>query len=209
MGLAFTPERHLVVLDRVLRKVERIELTEGGDAPRLEWDYPIRVSLLPPDPVGAVMAVGPAGDGMARFVMASAGSRGRQLRVERVTSERYQDLFGDVFESYLVPETSGPETLGMGFQRTPGAVAVNDTLLVVTEPDQGRFHVFDARDGSSLGVFGRDYDDDRRLNKPVGVALFGDGSLVVADRNNHRVAPDGPGDATASPAPTSASLEVT
>ncbi len=27
-------------------------------------------------------------------------------------------------------------------------------------------------------------------------------------RNNHRVAPDGPGDATASPAPANASLEV-
>ena len=37
VGLAFTPERHLVVLDRDLRKVERVELTEGGDAPRLEW----------------------------------------------------------------------------------------------------------------------------------------------------------------------------
>ena len=188
VGLAFTPERHLVVLDRDLRKVERIELTEGGDAPRLEWGYPIRVSQLPPDPVGAVIAVGPAGDGMARFVMASAESRGRGLRVERVTSERYQDLFGDVFESYLVPDVSGPETLGMGFQRTLGAVALNDTLLVVTEPDQDRFHVFDARDGGLLGVFGRDYDDDRRLNKPVGVAIFGDGSLVVADRDNHRVA---------------------
>lgn len=188
VGLAFTPERHLVVLDRNLRKVERIELTEGGDAPPLEWDYPIRVSQFPPDPVGAVTAVGPAGDGMVRFVMASAGSRGRELRVERATSERYQDLFGDVFESYLVPETSGPETWVTMFQRTPGGVAVNDLLLVVTEPDEDRFHVFDVRDGSPIGVFGRDYDDNRRLNKPVGVALFDDGSLVVADRDNHRIA---------------------
>ena len=185
VGLAFTPERHLVVLDRDLRKVERIELTEGGDAPRLEWGYPIRVSQLPPDPVGAVTAVGPGGDGTARFVIASPEGRG--LRVERVTSERYEDLFGDAFDSYVIPETGGPETLVMGFQRTPGAMAFNDSVLVVTEPDEDRVAVFDLRDGSSLGTFGRDYDDDRRLNKPVGVALFSDGSLVVADRNNHRV----------------------
>ena len=186
VGLAFTPERHLVVLDRDLRKVERIELAEGGDASPLEWGYPIRVSQLPPDPVGAVMGVAPAEDGTARFVIASP--RGRALRVERVTSERYEDLFGDVFESYLIPETGGPETLVMGFQQTPGAMAFNDSLLVVTEPDEDRFAVFDARVGTSLGTFGRDYDDDRRLNKPVGVALFSDGSLVVADRDNHRVA---------------------
>ena len=63
----------------------------------------------------------------------------------------------------------------MGFQRTPGAMAFNDSLLVVTEPDEDRFAVFDARVGNSLGTFGRDYDDDRRLNKPMGVALFSDG----------------------------------
>ena len=186
VGLAFTPERHLVVLDRDLRKVERVALAEGGDAPRLEWGYPIRVSQLPPDPVGAVTAIGPAADGTARFVMGSGESRG--LRVERATSERYEDLFGDVFESYLVPETSGPETWVMGFRRTPGAVAVNDSLLVVTEPDDDRFAVFDVRGGDGLGTFGRDYEDDRRLNKPVGVALFADGKIVVADRDNHRVA---------------------
>ena len=186
VGLAFTPERQIVVLDRDLRKVERIELTEGGDAPRLEWGYPIRVSQLPPDPVGAVVAVGPAEDGTARFVMAVGENRG--LRVERVMSQRYEDLFGDVFESYPIPATGGPETWVMGFRRTPGAVAVNDSLLVVTEPDEDRFAVFRARDGLPLGVFGRDYDDDRRLNKPVGVALFDDGNLVVADRDNHRVA---------------------
>ena len=186
VGLAFTPERHLVVLDRDLRKVERIELTEGVDALPLEWDYPIRVSQLPPDPVGAVTAVGPAGDGVARFVMVSAGSS--MLRVEPATLGRYRDLSGDVFESYSVPEVSGPETWQMEFQRTPGAVAINDTLLVVTEPDRNRFHVFDARDGEPLGEFGHDYGDDRRLKKPVGIALFGDGSLAVADRDNHRIA---------------------
>ena len=186
VGVAFTPERHLVVLDRDLRKVERIELAEGGDASPLEWGYPIRVSQLPPDPVGAVTGVAPAGDGTARFVIASP--RGRALRVERVTSERFQDLFNDPFESYLIPETGGPETLVMGFQRTPGAMTFNDSLLVVTEPDEDRIALFDTRDGSSLGTFGRDYDDDRRINRPVGVALFPDGNLVVADRDNHRVA---------------------
>ena len=186
VGLAFTPDRHLVVLDRNLRKVERIELTEGGDAPKLEWSYPIRVSQLPPDPVGAITAVGLAEEGTARFVVASP--RGRGLRVERVTSERYEDLFGDVFESYRIPETAGPETLVMGFRRTPGTMALNDSLLVVTEPDEDRISVFDTRDGNILATFGRDYDDDRRLNKPVGVALFSDGSLVIADRDNHRIA---------------------
>ncbi len=186
VGVAFTPDRHLVVLDSDLRKVERIALTEGGDAPPLEWGYPIRVSQLPPDPVGAVTAIGPAADGTARFVIAAP--EGRALRVERVTPERYEDLFGDVFESYLIPTTGGPETRVMGFRRTPGAMAFNDSLLVITEPDEDRVAVFDTRDGNTLGTFGRDYDDDRRLNKPVGVAIFSDGSLVIADRDNHRVA---------------------
>ena len=185
VGLAFTPERHLVVLDHDLRKVERIALAEGGDAPPLEWDYPIRVSQLPPDPVGAVTGIRPSSDGTARFVIASP--QGRGLRVERVTSEQYEDLFGDVFESYVIPETGGPETLVMGFERT-GAMAFNDSLLVVTEPNDDRFSVFDTRSGNSLGTFGRDYDDDRRLNRPVGVGFFSNESLVVADRNNHRVA---------------------
>ena len=186
VGLAFTPERQGVVLDCELRKVERFALTESGDAPRLEWAYPIRVSQLPPDPVGAVVGVGPAGESTARFVMAMAESRG--LRVERVASERYQDLFGDVFESSPIPETNGPEAWVVGFRRTPGAVAINDSLLVVTEPDEDRFAVFRASDGLPLGAFGHDYDDDRRINKPMGVALFADGSVVVADRDNHRVA---------------------
>jgi hypothetical protein len=67
-------------------------------------------------------------------------------------------------------------------------VAINDSLLVVTEPDEDRFAVFRASDGLPLGAFGHDYDDDRRINKPMGVALFADGSVVVADRDNHRVA---------------------
>ena len=186
VGLAFTPERHLVVLDRDLRKVERIELVGGGDAPPLEWGYPVRVSQLPPDPVGAVTGVWPSDDGPARFVIAS--TMGRGLRLERLTSRRYEDLFGDVFESYVIPETVGPETLVMGFGRTPGAMVFNDSLLVVTEPDEDRFSVFDARSGATLGTFGHDYDDDRRLNKPVGAGFFSDESLVVADRDNNRVA---------------------
>lgn len=186
VAMAFSPERHLVVLDRDLRKVERIELQEGADALRMEWSYPVRVSQLPPDPQGAVTAVRPSIDGTARFVIASP--LGRSLRLERVTSEPYEDLFSDVFESFLIPDAGGPERLVMGFQRTLGAVALNDSLLVVTEPDEDRVAIFDARDGNSFGTFGHDYDDDRRLNKPVGVALFSDGSLVVADRDNHRVA---------------------
>ena len=104
VGLAFTPERHLVVLDRDLRKVERIELAEGGDAPPLEWGYPVHVSQLPPDPVGAVTAMLPATDGTARFVIATP--QGRGLRVESVATERYEDLFGDLFDSYVFKNTT-------------------------------------------------------------------------------------------------------
>ena len=74
----------------------------------------------------------------------------------------------------------------MGCGAPPGAMVFNYSGLVVTEPEEDRFSVFDARRGVTLGTFGRDYDDDRRLNKPVGVGLFSDGSLVVADRDNHR-----------------------
>ena len=186
VGLAFTPEGHLVILDREIRKVERLELSEGGEASALEWDFPIRVSQLPPNMTGAVMAIWDRGDGASRFVPATA--RGRGMRVEEGTAERYLDFYGTEFDAYSLPATPDPDGLSVSFQRDPGAVALNDSLLVVTEPDEDRFAVFDIRDGSTLGTFGRNYDDDRRLNKPVGVAFFSDGSLVIADRDNHRVA---------------------
>lgn len=186
VGIAFTPERHLVILDRELRKVERVELTEGGEAPPLEWEYPIRVSQLPPNMTSAVMAVWAGGDGTSRFIAATA--RGRAMRMEEGTAERFLDFYGAEFDAYSLSATPDPDGFGISFRRDPGAVALNDSFLVVTEPDEDRFAVFDIRDGSALGTFGRNYDDDRRLNKPVGVALFSDGSLVVADRDNHRVA---------------------
>jgi len=186
VGIAFTPERHLVILDRELRKVERVELTEGGDAAALQWEYPVRVSQLPPNMTSAVMAVGPGENGAGRFIVTAAG--GRSMRMDEGTVERFVDFHGDEFDAHSLPVTPDADGFSVSFRRDPGAVALNDSLLVVTEPDEDRFAVFDLRDGSTLGTFGRDYDDDRRLNKPVGVAFFSDGSLVVADRDNHRVA---------------------
>jgi len=109
------------------------------------------------------------------------------MRVEEGTAERYVDFHGAEFDAYSLPATPDPDGFSVSFRRDPGAVALNDSLLVVTEPNEDRFAVFDIRDGSTLGTFGRNYDDDRRLNKPVGVAFFSDGSLVVADRDNHRL----------------------
>ena len=77
-------------------------------------------------------------------------------------------------------------TFGTAIEKV-GGVALNDTLAVIAEPDENRFHVYDLRSGDPIGVFGDNYRDDRRLDEPVGVAIYGDGRVAVADRGNDRI----------------------
>jgi tetratricopeptide (TPR) repeat protein len=186
VDVAFAADREVVILDRELRKVERIRLSDDEAVVELASEYPIRVSLLPPDLQGTVFAVeGPRG-GSTRVAVVSERSRSVSVR-ERVEAG-YTDFFGHQFRAMSIAEGSEAEAFGSSLQDPPSDVAFNDTLLVIAEPKADRFAVFDIRDGSSLGAYGNGYEDDRRLDEPLGVALFPDASIAVADHRNDRVA---------------------
>jgi DNA-binding beta-propeller fold protein YncE len=186
VDLAFSAGRDVLILDRTLRKIERIGLSDREPIEQLSFGFPIRVSQLPPDLEGAVIDVlGPAGASI-RFAVVSA--EGRNVAVTEGVGAEYADFFGNNFQSFSLP----PDSESGGFRTTPasppGDLVFNDTLLVVAEPGEDRFSVFDLRDGSSMGTYGDNYEDDRRLDEPRGVDLFSDGSIVVADYGNDRVA---------------------
>ena len=186
VDVAFTSDRHLLVLDRELRKVERVALSDLERPRVLRAEFPIRVSQLPPDvDVGAVIDVhgAPGSD----LDLAITTNRGRGLAVVRADPGGYTDYYGRRFEAFMLRDGLTGASFSASFGDAAGDVALNDTLLVVAEPDEDRFSVFDLRNGSSLGSYGDNYRDDRRLNDPTGIDLLSDGSVVVADKGNNRV----------------------
>lgn len=187
VDVAFTPERHLLVLDRDLRKVERIALAESEPVRELSFGYPIHVSHLPPDFVtGAVLEVAGPAAGLNRLVMSSL--EGRNLSLTEIPEERFKDFFDVGFRSLSPPGAAQSPMFQTSLGDALGTVALNDTLLVIAEPDEDRFLVFDLRDGRSLGAYGEEYQDDRELNKPRGIDLFPDAGIVIADHGNDRIA---------------------
>lgn len=176
----------LVLLDRDERKVERIRLVleSARTAERLQ-DYPLQFQGVEPGLDPGVLASAPTGHGT--FWYAIADAEGRNVRVVEAELAEEPGAFGS---SIRVPRASpgkAPHTFGQAVERA-GSAALNDTLLVVTEPRKNRFHVFDLRDDQLIGSFGDNYSDDRRLRSPRGVALFADGRIAVADHDNGRIA---------------------
>ncbi|MDT8369555.1 MAG: hypothetical protein RQ745_10135 [Longimicrobiales bacterium] len=185
--VAFTPERDLLILDRELRKVERIRLSETERVESLAFGFPLRVGQIPPDlDEGAVIGVaGPVGSRM-RVVL--AGDRGRRITFAEGDAPQWTDAYGSLFQALAPEEGLDAGVFEATLGKAPGGVAFNDTLLVIVEPDEDRFSVYDLGDGTTLGSFGQNYEDDRRLRDPEDVALFSDGSIVVADYGNDRLA---------------------
>ena len=186
VAVAFTPEGQLLILDREGRKVERLRMAATSGRTPLTWSYSVRVSQLPPNLDAAVMDVFGSDPTVPQFAVSLA--EGRDVSVGCGTPRKYADFYGDNFDSFGLPASGADGTFHTQFGSRPGAMAVNDTILVVVEPDRNRFLVFDVRDGSSLGSFGDNYDDDRRLRRPTGVAMFSDASVVIADGGNGRIA---------------------
>lgn len=185
VDITFTPERDVLILDSEIRKVERIVLSELERTVELTSDFPIRVSLLPPDIDGVLVDVaGPARD-VARMMMSS--NDGRNISLQTGDGSRFTDYFGGSFRVYALSPEREP-LFQATLSRAADDVAFNDTLLVIAEGREDRFTVYDLRDGQSLGSYGDNYGDDRRLRRPKGVDLFSDGSIVVADGGNDRVA---------------------
>lgn len=189
VDITFAPGKHLVILDRGGRKIERLRLAATTGRSLLQWEYPLRVSQLPPDPSGAVMDLGGSNPATPQFASVQRDGEGTwTVSVGTGTSTTFNDFYGDRFETFALPTPDTDGYFRAQYEREPGAIAVNDTLLVVVEPSENLFAVWDVRDGSSLGTFGNNYEDDRRLRRPTGVALFSDASIVIADRGNGRIA---------------------
>lgn len=186
VDLALAGSRDLLLLDRKGGKVERIRLVGEADRAGLAvMDYPVRVQSVAADFGGAVLATAPTGRGSSWVAL--SGPEGRGLRVVEAESAPSKGVFG---RAIRVPRPLGGGTrydFGARVERA-GDVALNDTLLVVTEPRRNRFFVFDLRSGELVGSFGDNYEDERRLRDPEGVALFPDGRIAIADKGNHRVA---------------------
>lgn len=181
-ALAGTDE--LVILDRDERKVERVRLVmEEARSPLPLQDYPVHFQSADAEVGPGVLASAPTSRGTVWYALADA--QGRNVRVVEAELRERIGVFGARVR-LPVPTSAPPHAFGQDVERAGGA-ALNDTLLVVSEPRRNRFHVFDLRDGRSIGSFGDGYADDRRLRSPRGVSFFPDGRIAVADNGNGRV----------------------
>lgn len=183
VAVAFAGDDQVLVLDRDLRKVERVRLTTEDDRTALSpFLYPIRVTRGPEPLAGLVHAVGY--DERGPVFLTGAGERSAVLA--RAESEEVETVHGDPALFHRPGSETRPLMPPDGYDRVL-AGALSDSIVVVSDRGRDRFSVFARDDGRWLADFGRNYEDDRRLDDPVGVAVRPDGSIVVADRNNHRV----------------------
>lgn len=176
----------LLLLDSEGRKIERVKLILEARRPAdVAMDYPVQFQSFPPTVDQGVIASASRPGGTVWFAL--VGAQGKGLRVVEARMTDHVGLFGGRIR---VPEVAGgaaAHAFGATVEKA-GHAALNDTLLVVTEPGKNRFHVFDLRTDAHVGAFGDNFRDDRRLKDPRGIALFGDGRIAVADHGNERVA---------------------
>ncbi|MEK6851816.1 MAG: hypothetical protein AABY30_04680, partial [Candidatus Thermoplasmatota archaeon] len=183
-ALAGTDE--LLMLDRDERKVERVRLVlEAARPPELAQDYPVQIQSVSPDLDPGVLATSPTERGTAWYAIVEA--EGRNVRVVEAELAERSGVYGNRIRLPEPMSRGSPHAFGQAVERA-GYAALNDTLLVVTEPRKNRFHVFDLRTDQLIGSFGDNYSDDRRLRSPRGVSFFPDGRIAVADHDNGRVA---------------------
>lgn len=174
----------MILLDRDERKVERVRLVLEEAREKLpRQDYPVQFQSVEPEVADGVLASAPTSRGTVWYALADA--QGRNLRVVEAELRERSGVFGARIR-LPVPAGGAPQAFGQEVERVGGA-ALNDSLLVVTEPRRNRFHAFDLRAARAIGSFGDGYADDRRLRSPRGVALFPDGRIAIADNGNGRV----------------------
>ena len=184
--IALAGSDELLILDGEGRKIERIRLVqEATRAAEDPMDYPVQFQTLPPPLGQGILATAARPSGTIWYAIADA--EGRNLRVVEAMLTDWIGVFGNRIRQPEPQPGSAIHAFGQVVERA-GHVALNDTLLVVTEPRRNRFHVFDLRSDAHIGSFGDNYADDRRLRDPRGVALFTDGRIAVADHGNDRVA---------------------
>ncbi|MBI4539131.1 MAG: hypothetical protein HY704_06425 [Gemmatimonadetes bacterium] len=184
VDIALADADELLILDQRLRKVERIQLaTEAGRALAPESGFPVRVTRASARVPGIVHSIGYRPDGAPVLLVSD---RDGTVRLVGAALERRVTVYGDTVR-WPVPS---PETFERRFAERLGEVggaAMNDTMVVITEPRRNRFALYRLEDGAPLGTFGDNYDDNRRLKSVHGVQLLKDGHIVLCDTGNDRV----------------------
>jgi streptogramin lyase len=99
------------------------------------------------------------------------------------------ELNGNVYE---VPLGDVPMLIGSGFRRPHGLAVLGNGLVAVTESSGHAVQLLDPSTGVATllaGGNGAGFADGSaaKFNQPYGIALAPNGSLIVADKGNHRV----------------------
>jgi sugar lactone lactonase YvrE/tetratricopeptide (TPR) repeat protein len=184
VDIAFAGPEEVLILDRELRKVERIHLTTEGDlSQRPDLGFPIRVSKVERGLPEPLLDVGYDPEGAPRFLL-DIEKQGASLVATR--AEPYATVYGDSVRAYY-PD---PQTLKRDYTRDVGdvgAAVLTDTSVVIADSRRNRFAIFETESGRLIGTFGDNYQDDRKLKSPRGLAVLPDGRIIIGDTGNNRV----------------------
>lgn len=183
VDVALAGDDAVLILDRELRKVEKIRIAFEEDGSELPaFGYPFRVTRGPARigmPLGGLRH--PEG-GEPIFLRAGESS----VRLVPTRSQRFTTAYGDDARLFVPDEDGEVQIFGQGVEEV-GSASLNEATLVVSDPGEDRFAVFSREDGTLAGTFGDDYDDQRSLDDPEGIAVLDDGRVAIADNGNDRV----------------------
>lgn len=184
VDITFAGTDELLILDRDLRKVERIRLTtEAGLRRRVALDFPIRVSMVPGSLASPLLDIGYAPDGLPRFLVETEG---RGLTMHTAMAQLHETVYGDSVNLFRPDPEGGSRLFSGDIGRIEQAV-ITDTSVIAADSRRNRFALFDLESGRLMGTYGDNYQDNRRLRDPKGVGVLPDGRVVIADTGNDQV----------------------
>ena len=184
IDVAFAGADQVVILDKKLRKVERIHIsTEAALSQRPLFEFPIRISRGARPLPSPLLAVGYDSAGAPLLALAVSNN---SVQLVGTQTEWHPSPYGDSVPAFL----PNPAAFNRQFSRDIGevsAIALNDTFAVIADARKNRFAIFNVENGAAIGTYGDNYQDRRRLRHPSGVAIQPDGRIVIADTGNGRI----------------------
>ncbi len=184
IGLAWVSGDELLILDRKVRKVERIRIT-AEDAPSVPGSRRMAITACyaRPGKIEAVLeAIDRGEDGVRSFCFADE----KVILAHPVRATEFATSAGDPAQAYE-PDMGALAAEYRDQLESVGSVAVNEVWLVVSDPSKDRIAVYERTSGKLIATLGDGYRDDRRFDDPRGVAIARSGCIVVADRNTNHV----------------------
>jgi DNA-binding beta-propeller fold protein YncE/tetratricopeptide (TPR) repeat protein len=184
VDIAFAGVDQVLTLDARLRKIERIRLTtEEGLRWRENFGFPIRVTNVAGGLPAPLLDVGYTPDGQPRFLVET---RNGGVALMAVQPEVHQTVYGDSVRVYK-PDLSTPLQQFSGQIGDLQEAMLTDSTVVIADSRRNRFTIFSIEAGEVLGMYGDNYQDDRKLRSPRGVAMLQDGRVVIGDTGNNQV----------------------